>query len=38
MPFKTPNKTSEYIRSILPCEKDDALRAITDDADNQSEK
>lgn len=33
MPFKTPNKTSEYIRSILPCEKDDALRAITDYAD-----
>lgn len=33
MPFKTPNKTSEYIRSILPKEQDEALRAITDYAD-----
>lgn len=33
MAFKLPNKTCEYIRSILPLERDNALKAITDYAD-----
>lgn len=33
MPFKTPGKTSEYIRSVLPTERDEDIRRVTDYAD-----
>ncbi len=33
MPFKTPNKTSEYIRSILPGETDERVKKILTYAD-----
>lgn len=33
MPFKTPNKTSEYIRSVLPPEKDESVKKILRYAD-----
>lgn len=33
MPFKTPSKNSEYIRTVLAPEKDERMRAITEYAD-----
>lgn len=33
MPFKTPGRTSEYIRSVMPAERDPDLRAILEYAD-----
>lgn len=33
MPFKTPSKNSEYIRTVLAPEKDDRMRAIAEYAD-----